>query len=131
MRVGTLVSVSALVLAAALASARNAYAQGAKVDPALADRGKKVWNSKQCSGCHELGRKQATGPDLVGVTDRRSAEWIKKWLMDPPAMAGEDSTAMALKKEYGNAQMPKLNINAEDANALVAFLAQQTAMKKN
>ena len=126
MRVGTLVSVTALVLAAALASARNAYAQGMKPDPALADRGKKVWNSKQCSGCHELGRSQSTGPDLIGVTDRRSAEWIKKWLMDPPAMASEDSTAMALKKQF-NSQMPKLNINASDASALIAYLAQQTA----
>ena len=129
MRVGTLVSVTALVIAAALSSARNAYAQGMKADPALADRGKKVWNSKQCSGCHELGRKQATGPDLIGVTDRRSAEWLKKWLKDPIAMAGEDSTAMELKKQF-NSQMPKLGINDADATALINYLAQQTATMK-
>jgi mono/diheme cytochrome c family protein len=127
MRSGSLIT-SALVIAAALGMARTAQAQ-VKVDAQLADRGKKIWNSKQCSGCHELGRQQATGPDLIGVTDRRSAEWIHKWLKDPVTMTQEDSTAMALKKQF-NSQMPKLGLSDSDADALINFLAQQTAMRK-
>lgn len=128
MRSVSLVTFSALIIAAALGSARTAQAQ-AKVDAQAADRGKKIWNSKQCAGCHELGRQQSTGPDLIGVTDRRSSEWLHKWLKDPVAMAGEDSTAMALKKQYGS-QMPKLNLTDSDAEALINYLAQQTAMKR-
>jgi mono/diheme cytochrome c family protein len=128
MRSGSLFTFSALVVAAALGAASTAQAQ-AKVDAQAADRGKKIWNSKQCSGCHELGRKQSTGPDLIGVTDRRSNEWLHKWLKDPVTMTGEDSTAMALKKEY-NSQMPKLGLSDADADALINYLAQQTAMRR-
>jgi cytochrome c2 len=127
MRSGSLITFSALIVAAALGGARSAQAQ-AKVDAQAADRGKKIWNSKQCFGCHELGRSQSTGPDLIGVTDRRSSDWLKKWLKDPIAMGSEDSTAMALKKQFGS-QMPKLGLSESDAEALINYLAQQTAMR--
>lgn len=127
MRSGSLIAFSALIIAAALGGARTAQAQ-AKVDAQAADRGKKIWNSKQCYGCHELGRKQSTGPDLIGVTERRSSEWLHKWLKDPVAMGNEDSTAMALKKQFGS-QMPKLGLSDSDADALINYLAQQTAMR--
>jgi mono/diheme cytochrome c family protein len=128
MRSGSLITFSALIVAAALGGVRSAQAQ-MKVDAQAADRGKKIWNTKQCAGCHELGRQQSTGPDLIGVTDRRSSEWLHKWLKDPVAMTGEDSTAMALKKQFGS-QMPKLGLTDSDAEALINFLAQQTAMRK-
>lgn len=100
-----------------------------KVDPALAERGKKIWKSKQCAGCHELGRNQSTGPDLIGVTDRRSQEWLERWLQDPVAMTGEDSTAKALKKQF-NSQMPKLGLSKDDADALINYLAQETQQRR-
>jgi cytochrome c2 len=128
MRSGSLITFSALIVAAALGGARTAQAQ-AKVDAQAADRGKKIWNSKQCFGCHELGRTQGTGPDLIGVTDRRTNAWLHSWLKDPVAMGNEDSTAMALKKQF-NSQMPKLGLTDSDAEALINYLAQQTAMHK-
>ena len=132
MRVGSLISYSALMLGASLVGPRVAHAQAAapfKVDAMAADRGKKIWNSKQCYGCHELGHKQSTGPDLIGVTDRRNVEWLTKWLKDPTSMMDEDSTAMALQKEFGS-RMPKLGITTADANALINYLAQQTQEKR-
>ena len=121
---GSAVSLSALVIALTVAGAATLQGQ-MKVDTVAAARGKKVWNSKQCSGCHELGRTQSTGPDLIGVTDRRSAAWLRKWLKDPVEMANEDSTAMALKKQF-NSQMPNLKLMNEEVEALINFLAQQT-----
>ncbi len=100
-----------------------------KVDPALADRGKRIWKSKQCSGCHELGRTQSTGPDLVGATDRRTAEWLERWLQDPVVMTQIDDTAKALKKQF-NAQMPKLGLSKDDADALISYLAQETQQRR-
>jgi cytochrome c2 len=96
-----------------------------KVDPLLADRGTRIWKSKQCSGCHELGREQSTGPNLIGVTDRRTVDWLERWLQDPVAMTQLDETAMALKKQY-NSQMPKLGLSKDDADALINYLAQET-----
>jgi cytochrome c2 len=96
------------------------------VDSSLAAWGKRVWNSKQCFGCHQLGKAESTGPDLLGLTDRRSTDWIYKWLEDPVGMTESDSIAAALKKQY-KTQMPNLGLSAHDIDGLINFLAQQTA----
>lgn len=127
MSFGSTVSISALVIALAVSGAATLSAQGAgmKVDEIAAARGGKVWKSKQCSGCHELGRSQSTGPDLIGATDRRSTEWLRMWLKDPVMMAGNDSTAAALKKQY-NSQMPNLKLSRDEVDALINYLAEKT-----
>jgi len=90
--------------------------------------GKTVWKSRQCQGCHELGRDQATGPNLIGVTDRRPPDWLKKWLKDPVAMTRDDPAASELKKKFGS-QMPNLHLSDKDVAGLIAFLAQETAVR--
>ena len=125
MRCGIKSSCSALVIALAAGGAASLYAQGMTIDSIAAARGKKVWSIKQCSGCHELGRSQSTGPDLIGVTDRRSTEWLRMWLKDPVTMTGNDSTAAALKKQY-NSQMPNLKLSRDEVDALINYLAEKT-----
>ena len=127
MRFGSTATISALVIALAGSGAATLSAQGAgmTVYSIAAARGKKVWQSKQCSGCHELGRSQSTGPDLIGATDRRSTEWLRAWLKDPVTMAGNDSTAAALKKQY-NSQMPNLKLSKDEVEALINYLAEKT-----
>ena len=127
MRSGSKVSFSALVIALTVGGAAALYGQGAgmTVDSIAAARGKRVWLVKQCSGCHELGRSQSTGPDLIGATDRRSTEWLRAWLKDPVTMAGNDSTAAALKKQY-NSQMPNLKLSRDEVEALINYLAEKT-----
>jgi cbb3-type cytochrome oxidase cytochrome c subunit len=125
------VVLAALVMALAVGSTATLNAQGMgmgmKVDTLLAARGKKVWNNKQCFGCHELGRMESTGPDLIGVTDRRSVEWLRSWLHNPVDMTSEDSIAAGLKKQY-NAQMPNMKLTKEEVEALINYLAQQTQL---
>lgn len=99
-----------------------------KVDPALAEWGKKVWNAKQCSACHQLGKDQTSGPDLIGVTDRRLLEWIRAWLADPVAMTGSDPVAAELKHQY-RSQMPTFRLTPHDIDGLIAYLAQETAKR--
>ena len=106
----------------------QAQATQAKADPALADWGERAWNMMQCYGCHELGRQQSTGPDLIGVTDRRSVEWLRKWLKNPIEMAADDSAAAALKREY-NSQMPNMGLSDHDIDGLIQFLELRTMEK--
>jgi len=128
---GSRVGLAALVLALAAAGTTTLKAQGMgmgmKVDTLMAARGKKVWNNKQCYGCHDNGGggNQSTGPNLIGVTDRRSVDWLRKWLKNPVDMAAEDSTAAALKAQY-NSQMPNMHLTGEEVEALINYLAQQT-----
>ena len=129
MQASSLWSFTVVLTAVTLSVARPVQAQGPgpfKVDSSLADWGKRIWNSKQCFGCHQLGKAQSTGPDLIGLTDRRSADWIHRWLQDPVGMTSSDSIAAALKKQY-KTQMPNLGLNAHDIDGLINYLAQQTA----
>ena len=53
-------------------------------DPA---RGEASFNKRSCAFCHTLnGRGGNLGPDLTDVKQRRSEEWLLKWLKDPHAL---------------------------------------------
>src|SRR5258706_12866471 len=77
----------------------RAFGQGN--DDAVVKRGKSLWANKGCAGCHGIGKKLA-GPDLAGVEQRRSREWLTRWLTDTEGMLGSDSTAQALLAAYTN-----------------------------
>ncbi len=48
-------------------------------------RGKESFNKRFCSLCHSInGKGGDVGPDLTQVKQRRSDEWLFKWLKDPP-----------------------------------------------
>lgn len=114
-----------IVLGALALGSSFAYAQhsGVSVDPALAKRGKTVYASRGCEGCHSIGKGRRAGPDLAGVTERRSEEWLKKWLKDPSAMFDSDSTAKQLLAEAKGVKMPNMKLNDSDIEALINYLA--------
>jgi len=117
----------ALLLAAPVAQAQEA---SGPYNPALAGRGKSLFQSKGCSGCHSVGKGKLAGPDLLGVTDRRTPEWLKKFIKDPPAMFGADSIADRLVVEAKGAKMPNLRLQDSDIEALLSYFASETAAKK-
>lgn len=57
-----------------------------RLTPAVA-RGKAIWDSKNCMGCHTiLGEGAYYAPELTRVVERRGREWIAIFLKDPAAM---------------------------------------------
>ena len=73
---------------------------------AFAAGGQEVFNAK-CSACHTIGGGRRVGPDLSGLTDRRSGEWINKFIISPQSViSGGDAVAKALLAEYSNIMMP-------------------------
>ena len=47
--------------------------------------------SKGCLNCHTLGKGGGKiAADLTDVGSRRSADWIKRWIQDPPAMPASE-----------------------------------------
>jgi len=98
---------------------------GAQTD-ALAKRGKMLWSNRGCSACHGIGKKMA-GPDLAGVEQRRSKEWLTKWLMQTDVMLQSDSTAMALLAEWKGIKMPKQSLSEQDVDAILAYLRSEEA----
>src|SRR5215467_13696363 len=89
----------------------NIEATAAPTDPEAA-RGKLDFESK-CLACHSVGEGKKLGPDLAGVTKRRTDAWLTRWLKSPDKMLEADADAKALLREFNN--IPRPNQSLSDA----------------
>ena len=71
--------------------------------------GKLAFESK-CLACHTVGEGDRLGPDVAGVTKRRSREWLARWLKEPEKMLQTDPDAQAMLKQYKNIPMPNQSL---------------------
>lgn len=74
-----------------------------------------------CTPCHTIGKGKRVGPDLAGVGRRRTPDWLRGWLQDPPGMVLRDEQARALARDYP-VPMPNLNLKETEIEALVEYL---------
>ena len=86
----------------------NMPASATPTDPD-AVMGKQAFESK-CLACHSIGGGKKLGPDLAGVTKRRTDTWLKNWLAAPEKMLATDPEAKKMLKEYNNLPMPNQNL---------------------
>jgi len=84
--------------------------------------GEALFTTKGCNACHTIGGGKLVGPDLQGVTDIRTNEWLTRWLTAPDQMLKTDPDAMALLAEYNNIPMPNLGLKPEEIAALITYL---------
>lgn len=112
------VALAAALLGVALAPPR-ADAQGA-------EEGKRVFETI-CVACHTVGAGVKIGPDLQGVTQRRSPDWLRRQIGDPEELfqAG-DSLALANRARFAVA-MPRLGLTQAQVEAVLAYLGQAEA----
>jgi mono/diheme cytochrome c family protein len=94
------------------------------IDDALADAGEKLFAEKGCVACHTIGKGRLTGPDLAGITRRRSFEWTYHQILRPDSMTLHDPTARQLMAEYMT-QMPNLALRPEEVLALYEHLRHE------
>ncbi|MCZ2107381.1 MAG: cytochrome c [Burkholderiales bacterium] len=74
-------------------------------------RGKHVWETNNCVGCHSLlGEGAYFAPELGNVYKRRGPDFIKAWMQAMPTNAP------------GRRQMPQFNLNEQQLDDLVEFL---------
>lgn len=97
----------------------NIAATATPPDP-MAAKGKLDFESK-CLACHSIGQGKKLGPDLAGLTKRRSDDWIVRWLASPEKMLATDADAKALLKEYNNIPMPNQNLNATEIDQYKSY----------
>ncbi len=80
---------------------------------AVAEDGKKVFETKKCIACHSLGAEKGAmaklGGPLDGVGAKRDAAWLKAYLADP-------------KSQIPNAKMPKQNLSEKEIDDLVQYM---------
>ena len=116
--------VAGLVL---LGAGRTAAQQAPlKVDAAAAKRGESLFQNRGCVGCHSIGKGKRAGPDLAGLTQRRSLAWLRRWISNPTPMFDTDSTAKALLAEFNNTRMPNLRLKDDEVEALLQYIQQES-----
>ncbi len=97
----------------------NMEASASPSDPA-AIKGKQDFESK-CLACHSIGQGKKFGPDLAGVTKRRSADWLSKWLKSPEKMLEADADAKTMLKEFNNIPMPNQNLSDAEIRQYIDY----------
>jgi cytochrome c2 len=79
--------------------------------------------SLKCSSCHTYGKGDAIGPDLKGVTERRSVAWLLSWIRSSESVIRSgDETALMLFQKYKQQRMPDHDFPAAQIQALIDYL---------
>jgi cytochrome c oxidase cbb3-type subunit III len=95
---------------------------GQAQDDAVA-KGEQVFQAN-CSVCHKMGE-QVIGPDLTGIHDRRSPEWIKGFIKNSAKMiAAGDKDAIEVFEKFNKTQMLAFEstLAEADLDAVVTYL---------
>ena len=80
--------------------------------------------AKKCSGCHTFGHGDRVGPDLKGVTDRRSRAWLLAWIRSSQRLVTErDRTALTLFEKFKRERMPDQPLTDQEIGALLDYFA--------
>jgi cytochrome c2 len=98
------------------------------VDEQRAEAGEKLFQAKGCSACHAFGKKMS-GPDLAGVTMRRTATWMENQILHPEVMVKEDPIARELMAKMA-LQMPNQGLTADEARSVIEYLKHKDHEKE-
>jgi mono/diheme cytochrome c family protein len=90
------------------------------IDETLAKAGESMFKDKGCSACHAFGTRMS-GPDLNGVTMRRTATWMENQILHPEVMTKEDPISRRMMAEYA-LQMPNQGLTPEQAKSVIEYL---------
>lgn len=113
--------------------ARNLYQDAPEIRKLT--QGESIFRTR-CSTCHEIGRSpdktMKPGPNLLDVSDRRTHEWLVRWIQEPDKMLEEkDPTAIQLFESYNRLPMPNLRVSEHEAEMLLDFIkVESKRMKK-
>lgn len=84
----------------------------------MVKEGEAIFNVK-CTACHKMD-KRYIGPSLVGVTERRTPEWIMNMILNPDEMVMKDPLARQLLMEY-SAPMANQSLTEPEARKLLEY----------
>ncbi|WP_304767625.1 cytochrome c [Undibacterium sp.] len=83
-------------------------------------RGKKIWETRNCIGCHTLlGEGAYFAPELGNVYKRRGPDFIKAWINSQPTGAP------------GRRQMPQFHLSDKEMADMIEFLKYSSEINTN
>ncbi len=90
-----------------------------------AQTGQELFTQK-CSACHTIGKGKLVGPDLSGVTKKRSEDWLLKFISSSQNFVNSgDSEAKKIFEEFNKIVMPDPGLSDAEIKSLLAFIDSQ------
>jgi len=78
---------------------------------------------KNCLSCHSVGLGDDVGPDLKGITQRRSKAWLIPFIQDSQTMIENgDPIANELFIKFKKKKMPEQDLSDEEVELLLAYI---------
>lgn len=78
---------------------------------------------KKCSSCHTIGGGEDVGPDLKGLSERRTEAWLIQFIQESQAMVNAgDPIAVDLFNKYRKKKMPDQDLSDDEVKQLLAFI---------
>lgn len=75
-----------------------------------------------CTSCHSIGGGTVVGPDLDGITDRRSEEWLVKWIQNSPALIASGDKEAVEVSAFSPSVMPPQPLDADQVKTLLSYI---------
>lgn len=89
----------------------------------LAQADGKALFRQNCGACHSTTKQVLVGPGLEGINDKRSEEWLLKWIKDSQALVKSgDADAKAIFEEYNKNVMPPVAVTDDEIKAILSFI---------
>jgi len=100
------------VTAYLLAASEENYELPEKFESGDPDKGKKLFESVGCQGCHQLnGKGETFAPDLSRIGNKVNADWLVTWISSP-------------HNYNAKSRMPDLRLNVSQASDIASYLIQ-------
>jgi cytochrome c2 len=83
---------------------------------------------QNCLACHTIGGKRMVGPDLKDVTQRKTGEWLMKFLLDPKGMvdSGDAYAAQIVKESHGMVMPTIKSLDRARAEAVLNLIENES-----
>jgi len=93
------------------------------------DAGEQVFNTT-CFACHTIGGGRLIGPDLAGIHENRSQEWLEQFIRSSQTLIKSgDADAVALFEEYNSMLMPDSFLSDEQIRDVLSFIESSSSGK--
>lgn len=78
---------------------------------------------QQCKACHSIGQGKLLGPDLLDMSKRRDANWLKNFIKSSQTMIKiGDADAVAIFEEYNKLPMLDYKLPDADIDAIIKYV---------
>lgn len=98
------------------------------IDQKRVEAGKATFDLN-CTACHDP-YKEKIGPALVGITARRTPEWIMNMMLNPAEMAKTDPICLGLLAQYNYTVMADQNLDEEESRNIFEYFRTLTLENK-